>query len=285
MRLEHDIRSDRSCDNEHWREKLAPSVLHDAVLAGYRSAMKLAAGPIPLYHQLEQDIVSRIKSGEFAAGQRLPSEEQIGRQYGVSRITVRKALDTLTARGFIVRRRGVGSHVADRQDGVHAIQLSGSLDEFLTTAYQLNTKVISLGVDCAPPDVAEDFGLSTRGHILRLELLSHGNEGPLAHALFYFRQEVDALLTVEDLTGREPVIRTLERKMGIRISRATQVIEAAAAGHDTARYLSLKLGTPLLKTSRRYFTADGELVEIAQLLHHPSRYRYEVILRAAPFAV
>lgn len=247
--------------------------------------MKLAAGPIPLYHQLEQDIAARIGDGEFAAGQMLPTEEQFCRQYGVSRITVRKALDTLMAQGLIVRRRGVGSFVAERRVGVHAIHLSGSLDEFLTSAYQLTPKVISLGVQCAPAEVADHFGLSPRGHVLRLELISFGEDGPLAHALFYFRQEVDAVLTVEDLSHREPVIRTLERKLGIRIARATQVIDPAAASRDTAKYLGLKVGTPVLRTSRCYFTADGELVEIAQLLHHPDRYRYEVDLRAAPFAL
>lgn len=247
--------------------------------------MKLAAGPIPLYHQLEQDIAGRITGGEFAAGQMLPTEEQFCRDYGVSRITVRKALDTLMAQGLITRRRGVGSFVAERHAGVHSIHLSGSLDEFLTGAYQLTPKVLSLGVQRAPADVAEDFGLSPRGHVLRLELISFGEDGPLAHACFYFRQEVDAVLTVESLSQREPVIRTLERKLGVRIARATQVIDPAAAGPDTADYLGLKLGTPILRTSRRYFTADGELVEIAQLLHHPERYRYEVDLRAAPFAL
>lgn len=247
--------------------------------------MKLAAGPIPLYHQLEQDLAARIVAGEFAEGQVLPTEEQICRDYGVSRITVRKALDTLMSQGLILRRRGVGSFVAERRRGVHAIHLSGSLDEFLSSASQLRPKVLSLGICPAPSEIAEDFGLSPRGHVLRLELLSHGEEGPLAHACFYFRQEVDAVLTAEDLSQQEPVIRTVERKLGVRIARASQVIEAAAAEAETAKHLGLKVNRPLLKTSRRYYTAEGELIEVAQLLYHPERYRYEVELRAAPFAV
>ncbi len=247
--------------------------------------MKLAAGPIPLYHQLEQDLGARIAAGEFVAGQALPSEEQICRDYGVSRITVRKALDTMLGQGLIFRRRGVGSFVAERKSGVRSIHLSGSLDEFLSSASQLRPKVLSLQICRAPPEIAEDFGLSARGQVLRLELLSYGADGPLAHACFYFRQEVDAVLAVEDIGNDEPVIRTVERKLGVRIARASQVIEAAAAEKETAGLLGLDINRPLLKTTRRYYTALGELIEVAQLLYHPERYRYEVELRSAPFAI
>lgn len=246
--------------------------------------MKLAAGPIPLYHQLEQDIAARIADGEFPQGHLLPTEEQIGSSYGVSRITVRKALDTLMTQGLIIRRRGVGSFVAERQ-GVHSVQLSGSLNDFLNSAYHLTPKVISLELCPAPPDVATDFGLSSWEQALRLELISFGEDGPLAHARIYFRPEVHDVLSVEDITYNEPVIRTLEGKLGVRIARATQFIEATSAERDTAGYLDLPVGTPILKTCRRYFTASGETVEVAQLLYHPQRYRYKVDLRATPFAV
>src|SRR4051812_46886122 len=95
-------------------------------------------GPVPLYHQLEQDLVDRISGGEFAPGDLLPSEEGICEQYGVSRITVRRALESLIHQGLIVRRRGVGSFVAQRSPAIRSVRLSGSLEDFLATAGSLH---------------------------------------------------------------------------------------------------------------------------------------------------
>src|SRR5438876_2061473 len=78
----------------------------------------LQDGPVPLYHQLEQDLLERIRTGEFGPGDALPTEGGICAQYGVSRITVRRALDALIAQGLIIRRRGVGSFVAQRREAV-----------------------------------------------------------------------------------------------------------------------------------------------------------------------
>src|SRR5712672_3399133 len=95
------------------------------------ACMRLDAGPLPLYHQLEEDLRARIHGGEFQSGAALPTEEQLCEHYGISRITERRALDALIAQGLIVRRRGVGSFVAEARPGVRSVRLAGSLDEFL----------------------------------------------------------------------------------------------------------------------------------------------------------
>src|SRR3954454_4112192 len=114
----------------------------------------LHEGPVPLYHQLEQDLLERITAGEFAPGDALPTEEGICEQYGVSRITVRRALDALIGQGLIIRRRGVGSFVAERREGVRSVRLSGSLDDFLATAGALAIEVLSLGETQPSEEVA-----------------------------------------------------------------------------------------------------------------------------------
>ncbi|MDO7836690.1 GntR family transcriptional regulator [Sphingobium sp. HBC34] len=245
------------------------------------AAMKLAVGPIPLYHQLEQDLKARITSGEFAPGDMLPTEEQIGLAYGVSRITVRRALASLEAQRFIQRRRGVGSFVADRSSGFHAVQLSGSLDAFLMTASELEPVVISLDERVAPDEILADFGLDEGTKLLRLELISRTGDGPTAHSEFYFTPAMTGRLTVDDIVGSEPIIRILERKLGVRVSRATQIIEPAEVRGTTVKYLGLPEGTPVLGAQRKYYTSTGELIEVARQRYHPERYRYEVELRAS----
>lgn len=242
----------------------------------------LSVGPIPLYHQLVADLTARIDAGEYVGGGVLPTEEQLCQCYGVSRITVRKALDMLASQGLILRRRGIGSFVIDRSSEVRAVHLTGSLDEFLATAHELLQHVISMEVVVAADNVCSAFGLAPGGNVLRVEVVSTRNGETVAHFEFFFRAEMADILSSEDIADREPVIRVIERKTGTTIGRALQLIEPAVASPETARHLGLEPGTPLLRARRQYFTMGGELVEIAQAFYHPDRYRYEVELRARP---
>lgn len=246
---------------------------------------KLLAGPIPLYHQLEQDIAARIASGEFAAGEMLPTEEKLGQSYGVSRITVRKALDTLERQVLITRRRGIGSFVVDRKPGIHAVHLSGSLDDFLQTAQRLTPRVLALEACPAPTSIADAFGIEPDANMLRLELVSSTEDGPLAHGEFFFPERMIGILTLEDIRTSEPIVRTLERLTGAKVVRAEQLIEPDVASDLTAELLGIASGSPLLRTQRTYFTSEGEPIEIATLRYHPKRYRYQVELRTRPYVV
>jgi GntR family transcriptional regulator len=89
-----------------------------------RKQLTLSPGPVPLYHQLEQDLRARIKGQEFKIGEALPTEERICAEYGVSRITVRRALETLIAEGLINKRRGVGTFVTSPPDAGVRLRIS-----------------------------------------------------------------------------------------------------------------------------------------------------------------
>lgn len=244
--------------------------------------IQLENGPIPLYHQMEQHLLTRLRDGDFAAGAALPSEEQLCHAYGVSRITVRKALESLTMQGAIIRRRGIGSFAADRIPGVHSIRLSGSLDEFLRSAVQLRSRVISMAPGESTDEVAEALALEQNDQITRLELVSASAEGPLAHLVIFFPEAVGRLLSVEDMTGDVPVVRMVERALSMSVVRAEQVILPDVASADTARYLEVAEGTPILRVQRTYYTATGQPVETAFVHYHPQRYRYAVELRSRP---
>lgn len=246
---------------------------------------KLSSGPIPLYHQLEQDIAARVAAGEFGPGDGLPTEEQIGQSYGVSRITVRKALDSLHQQGLILRRRGIGSFVVEQKADVHAVNLSGSLDDFLQTATRMTPRVLALAKVAATKRVADIFGVAAGSPVLRLELLSSTEDGPLAHGEFYFPERMIGVLSLDDIRDSEPIVRKLERLTGAKVVKAEQVIEPATAGAETAALLGIEADRPLLRSTRIYFTSDGQPVEIATLRYHPERYRYQVELRTRPYAV
>ena len=87
------------------------------------------------------------------------------------------------------------------------------------------------------------------------------------------------------MSGNEPVVRVVERKADIRVTRATQVIEPAVADQVTAHLLGLAEGTPLLNARRTYFDLSGAAVEVVKVSYHPQRYQYAVELRSRPHSV
>lgn len=239
--------------------------------------MKLAQGPIPLYHQIEQDLRARIMAEEFAPGDVLPTEHSFCKSYGVSRITVRRALDTLLAQGLIVRKRGVGSFVAERREGLRSIQLTGSLDEFLSTAGTLHSDMLSFETCLASEEVQRALGLDGPENVTRLELMATLKGEPVAHLEIYFPQSVGACLREEELRDTSvPIVRTVERRLGAKVMRAEQVIESDRAGEIAARHLSLDASDPVLRVTRVYFLASEQQVEAVFVRYHPKRYRYTI---------
>lgn len=240
----------------------------------------LQDGPVPLYHQLEQDLTERINAGEFPQGEPMPTEERICEQYGVSRITVRRALDALIAQGLILRRRGVGSFVAERRQGVRSVRLTGSLDDFLATAGSLDIELLSLERVAPPPEVRAALELpEEEAEVVRLELSSSLSGRPVIYLEIYFPLAIGGVLSRDDLTPGVPVIRLIERKLNLRVVRAHQLIESDLAGAEAARHLGISPATPILRIRRVYFTHGDRPIEVAILRHHPERYQYEIELR------
>ncbi len=248
-------------------------------------ALTLEASPVPLYHQLERDLQGRIEVGEFTPGSALPTEEQICAQYGVSRITVRRALDVLIAHGLITKRRGVGSFVAERPTGIRSVRLAGSLDEFLSTAGALTAEPLSLEtVDHPPAEVVEALGLHAGDKAVRLEMISSLSMGPVIYLEVFFPEAVGRTLSLEDIRTGTPVVRVIERRMNTRVVRAEQLIESTLAGETAGRHLGIDPAAPILRIRRVYYTAGDRPVEVAILRHHPQRYQYVIEFRPSPRA-
>lgn len=258
------------------------ALLHDrfAAVVNKGQGVRLDTGPIPLYHQLESDLRARIHANEFEPGALLPTEERICKEYGVSRITVRRALDALISQGLITKRRGVGSFVAEKRNDVRSVRLVGSLDEFLASAGALNTRFLTLARVSAPPKAAECLQLEAGEETVRLTLAATLSDNPVAFLELYFPLWVGDVVTPGDIASGTPTIRTIERKLNLRIERADQIIEASVAGDQAADHLELAPTDPVLRVTRVYYAADGRPVEAVFVRYHPEHYRYAIEFRA-----
>lgn len=239
-----------------------------------------AGGPIPLYYQLEQDLRDRIRAGEFPGGAPLPTEQRLCEAYGVSRITVRRALDSLLASGLIARRQGVGTFVNAPGETVKSLKLIGSLDDITAYSAQLAYKVLAKETVAAPPLVAEALDLPVGTPVTRLETVFSLRGEPFAHAEFFCPPEVGDRIDDADVDGQASLVAVVERKLGRPIERADQTVEAALADRHVARHLAVRPRAPVLKVNRTYYTDTDRPVVAAVVRYHPERYRYTVQLFA-----
>lgn len=246
---------------------------------------RLNAGPVPLYHQLKQVLQSDMEQGIYKPGERLPSEPELVREYGVSRITVRQALDELEAEGRVVRRHGKGTYVAEpriEQGLVRLTQGLVRLTDFVEDMQQAgqnpSSRVLAFEHEPARPAIAKALNVLIGTEVVRIDRLRLAEERPIAYDTTWLPLRFGALLTGMDLT-QETIYHILETRYAIPVFSGEFYISAAEATAQQAAYLEGAPGTALLVIKRISYTTGDEPVYIQERYYRPDRVQYRVTLR------
>ncbi|HRH41151.1 MAG TPA: GntR family transcriptional regulator [Pyrinomonadaceae bacterium] len=236
---------------------------------------------IPLYYQIENVLREKITSGIFVEGERLPTELELIEQYGVSRITVRQALQALTEDGLIDRKQGRGTFVAERKSKKRkfsgAIHLTGSLDELIDLGIDTPVKVLEMNQVEADFYEAEILQIKVGSPIYRLKRLRLYENKPFGLIINYLPESIGSRLTTDELSSGA-LLHTLETKLGYHLESARQEIKAELADPYIANLLEIRVGNALLSIERTVY-ADGKIpVEYVQMLYRNDLYGYSVNL-------
>jgi GntR family transcriptional regulator len=239
--------------------------------------------PEPLYHQIFSMLRDRILDGGFAPDTPFPSESEIESHLGVSRITARRALDELAARGLIRRGQGRRSTVSPYrprtrlQAGVEGMIENNRRMGDLTTVHLLERADVLAGVE-----VARQLQIR-KGETVERSVRVRSLDGvPFSYAITHLPRRVARMIRAERMSA-EPLIELLEQA-GIQIGRAEQIISACAATPEVARALQIEPGTALLESERVVYDTEGRPVEAILVLYRTDMYRYAVDLRRTPSA-
>lgn len=243
---------------------------------GARHVLVEAHGLAPKYWRLKEDLLALIR--ERAPGSAIQTERELCALYGVSRTTVRQALQELVHEGHLYRRQGRGTFVAPPKL-VQTIQLHGHSEEMEAAGLRPGSRLLEAGNVAAPPDVAAFFGLAAGGVVHRIVRIRLVDGQPIALQTVYLDQErfgeVGALLA-ESVS----LYRLLRERYGTEIAGGEEAVEAASADEETALLLDTESGSPLLVLRRRSWQADGRPIEWSEALYRGDRYR--VAVRLAP---
>jgi len=234
------------------------------------------SSPVPLYYQVAQRLEELIESGEMPPGYRLENEIALADQLGLSRPTMRQAIQHLVDKGLLVRKRGVGTQV------VHArvrrqVELSSLFDDLDRAHRQPSTEVLGFEVVEAPDDVAVALRLPAGSEVLAIERLRYAQDEPLALMRNFLPVGI-ADLTREAL--RERGLYQSLRDAGVQLRVADQTISARKATAAEARLLHESRGAPLLTMSRIAYDHANRAVEYGNHVYRASRYSFELTLVA-----
>ena len=233
--------------------------------------------PTPMYRQIFDLLRDQILDGALMPGDLLPPESEIERRYGVSRITARRALNDLAAHGLVVRSRGRGTVVAQREVRSPLLaSVEGLLENNLAMGLATDVRVLDLRYTPADAAVAEALCIP-RGTIVQMATRVRYLDGtPFSYLTTHVPEGIGRSYNREEL-ARTPLLKLLERS-GAAVARADQVISAVNADRKIARPLLVEPGTALLRVERTAFGADDRPIQNIVALYRPDVYRYRMVL-------
>lgn len=229
----------------------------------------------PVYLQIREYIYNRIISGEYKAGDKLPSEDKLAEQFGVSRMTVNKALMELVNREYLTRIQGSGTFVSKmRKEGSTSANMSFN-DSLTSKGFKVNTKVYDKKLIIPSKEVAELLNIPVTEKVLYLRRLRFVNNEPIVVQEAYLTTAVSSKLINIDFE-QYSLYAVLREVCGEEIIRAKDIVEAKAADEEVSQVLCIKSGFPVLKIRRVAFNSMDKPIELSYSIYRSDQYELEV---------
>jgi GntR family transcriptional regulator len=233
-------------------------------------------GEGPLYRRLEEALRGALRDQVLRPNEALPAERDLAADLSVSRITLRKALDTLVHEGLLIRRQGAGTFVAGRVEKQFA-KLSSFSEDMAARGRSVRSQWIGRNAGAVSPDESLTLGLSPGTPVYRFQRIRFADD--VAMALEHSTIPGFGLDGIENIGAS--LYAALE-ETGMRPVRALQRLRAVLFDDAQAALLGIEPGSPGLYIERRGFLADGRVIEATQSWYRGDAYDFvaELDIRA-----
>ncbi len=244
--------------------------------------------PMTKYHQIYLVLHEQLVEGRFATG--LPGEVALMQQFGVARVTVRRALEQLAAEGLILREPGRGtrallpldakrlaaSNAPAFTDKDHRAGLTGLLENLVIMSQKTSVKVLQVEAVAASSAVSEALQIQPAAIVQKAVRVRSTKQGPLSHITTYVPADIARRFGRREL-AKKPILMLLEES-GITVGRAHQTISARLADVQVAQHLDIAVGSALLAVRRLIFDNNERPIQWLHGLYRPDRYEYDMQL-------
>ncbi len=225
--------------------------------------------PVPLYHQLESILKAEIESGRWRPDEQIPTETQLVESFGVSKITVRQALEHLAEQGYIRREHGRGTFVSQRKFDEGPRELTSFSEEMRGHNLRATSRILSQTEERADSRVAAALDLAALAPVIVLRRLRLANGEPLTVQTAHIPQAMAPGLEVNEDAS---LYEVLQRKYHLYAARARETYVAAKAERTVAKLLGIPPGAPVFQAERVTFLPNGKPFEFVESTIRGDRY-------------
>jgi GntR family transcriptional regulator len=231
-------------------------------------------GSTPLYIQLANVLREKIERGEWKPDQKIPSENELNRMYGISRMTARQVLAQLVNEELLFRVQGKGTFVAHRKIGTRSPAYMGIREQLERMGYATTTTVLSSEVVPADVRVAEHLRISPDDAVYRVRRIRLIENEPISLHTSFVPKRLANDLDADDLVNRQLCV-ILENEYGLRMSRVNESLESTLPTADEAKLLRIRRTTPLLLLRQEISDPRGQEFEYSRILFRGDKIRLD----------
>src|SRR6266699_1625162 len=219
-----------------------------------------------LYARVETVLAGEISDGDLKIGDQLPTEDSLIARFGVSRITVRRAIQNLVSRGLVEIRRGKGTFVAAPKITQDLTELSGFVEDMHALGRKPTARVIAKEIVTADATVASQLALTKGERVVRIRRVRLADGIPLSFDETFLPLEIGKKIITNNLKV-EPIFSLLERRYGVPLIEAEYKLDAVAAENEVARALRVKPRSPIFRIERTSYSTGSRPVDY-ETLHY-----------------
>lgn len=229
----------------------------------------------PLYAQLLEHFHQLIHSGQLQPGDRFPAEMDLAKEYGVARITVRRAIEELVHEGLLVRRQGKGSFVAATKIERELINVRSFSAHIQARGMQPGARVVSVQTHPATARLAETLGVAVGSPVVAIQRVRYANGEPTAVETSFV--SLDRCPGIDQVDfNQNSLYRVLEETYHMKPANSRSTLEMTPATAHEAKLLGIAPGAPLFLMKATVSVADGTVAEHAKNLCRADRFRFQI---------
>ncbi len=248
--------------------------MSDATLS--RRAKAVPSEPMPLYHRVYLLLRQSIVEGEWRPDMAMPGEHELASRHGVSRITIRRAMQQLQDEQLVLRRRGAGTFAQRPQPQKRRENLRGLMENLLSMGLRTDVVLLQMEYVPAPATVAAALEVS-QGVLVQKSVRLRSTAGvAFSHLTAWVPEEIGRRFQAADLAAR-PLLQLLE-EAGVPAASAEQVISAQLADSTVAPLLGVGVGSALIWVRRTVRDGSGRVIEAIESLYRPDMYEYHLAM-------
>ncbi|MEC0231383.1 MULTISPECIES: GntR family transcriptional regulator [Paenibacillus] len=227
---------------------------------------------IALYYTVKEKLHEMIEDGNYAPGQQLPTESDLCEKFGVSRTTIRLALNQLKLEGHIYQIQGKGTFVSLPKIEQSVAPYRSFKEHLKGRGQQIETKVVELTVVSADKRLAKKLQISEQDAVFRLERIRYADGLPLLFSITYIPWKVTPGLTKEECSGS--LYELIRNKFSIQLSHCAESIEPILLDETISKHLDAPIGAPTFLLNTVTYSTDNIPVEYSHEIFRGDRAKF-----------